>query len=83
MINIRGFYEDYQREKQSGGGQRDRPAIIKRGAGTAVLWFLTKLFTAVLYVAATALSSVGLTALINKPLRDMLFELVAKTFFGN
>ena len=79
---MRGFYEDYQREKHS-GDPRDRPAIVTRGAGAAVWWFLTKLFTAVLYIAATALSSVGLTTLINKPLRDMLFELVRRTFFGN
>ena len=79
---MRGFYEDYQREKQS-GSQRDRPAMIRKGAGTAVLRFFHKLFTAVLYVAATALSSVGITTLINKTLRDMLVELVTKTFFGN
>ena len=78
----RGFYEDYQREKQSEGHQRDRPAMIRRGAGTAVLSFFQKLFTAVLYLTATVLSSVGLTTLINKPLRDMLFELAKKVFFG-
>ena len=114
---MRGFYEDYQKEKQETGGARDRPAnngvpakpigfvgrggttecsecplqsgrsgtkfvTTRRNAGTAVAGFFTKLFTAVLYLAATALSSVGLTTLINKPLRDMLFELVRKTFYG-
>jgi hypothetical protein len=80
---MRGFYEDYQKEKQETGGARDRPAMIRRNAGTAIIGFIAKLFTAVLYIAATALSSVGLTTLINKPLRDMLFELARKTFFGN
>jgi len=77
-----GFYEDYQKEKQVTGRQRDGPVMIQKSAGTAVLSFFHKLFTAVLYLAATALSSVGLTTLINKPLRDMLFELVQKVFFG-
>lgn len=79
---MRGFYEDYQKEKQGDFRQRDRPAMIRGGAGTAVLGFFHKLFTAVLYIAATALSSVGLTTLLNKPLRDMLFELARKVFFG-
>jgi hypothetical protein len=35
-----------------------------------------------LYLSATVLSSVGLTALINKPLRDMLLELAKNVFFG-
>jgi hypothetical protein len=56
--------------------------LIKRSAGTAVVSFIGKLATAVLYLAAPALSSVGLTTLLNKPLRDMLFELARKTFFG-
>jgi hypothetical protein len=80
---MRGFYEDYTREKQSGGRQRDSPVMIRRNSLTAVSGFFRKLFTAVLYIAATALSSVGLTTLINKPLRDMLFGLARKTFFGN
>jgi hypothetical protein len=84
---MRGFYEDYKREKQNGGRQRDTPAnghaMIRRNGLTAVSGFFRKLFTAVLYIAATALSSVGLTTLINKPLRDMLFGLARKTFFGN
>jgi len=79
---MRGFYEDYQKEKQNEGRQRDSPAMIHGGAGRAVLGFFHKLFTAVLYIAATALSSVGLTTLLNKPLRDMLFELARKMFFG-
>ena len=79
---MRGFYEDYQKEKQGENQQRDRPAMIRRSAGAAVTGFFGRLFTAVLYLAATALSSVGLTTLINKPLRDMLFELVRRTFFG-
>ena len=79
----RGFYEDYQREKENENHQRDRPAVIRRSAGTAVLSFFHKLFIAVLYLNATVLSSVGVTTLINKPLRDMLVELVKKTFFGN
>jgi hypothetical protein len=79
----RGFYEDYQREKQGEERQRDRPAMIKRGVGTAVLSFFHKLFAAVLYLTATALSSVGLTTLINKPLRDMLFALARQVFLGN
>ena len=57
--------------------------MIRKNAGTAVLSFFHKLFTTVLYFAATALSSVGITTLINKVLRDMLFELVTNTFFGN
>jgi hypothetical protein len=81
---MRGFYEDYQKEKRNiGGSARDRPAVIKHGAGTAAASFFGKLFTAVLYIIATALSSVGLTTLINKPLRDMLFELARNTFFGS
>ena len=79
---MRGFYDDYQRKKQ-GGNPRDRPAIIRKNAGTTVLSFFHKLFTTVLYLAASALSSVGITTLINKDLRDMLVELVSKTFFGN
>ena len=77
----RGFYEEYQREKNN-ENQRDRPAIIRRNAGTAIMSFFHKFFTAVLYFTASVLSSVGLTTLINKPLRDMLAELVKKTFFG-
>jgi hypothetical protein len=80
---MRGFYEDYQKEKQNEGWQRDRSAMIRWSAGAAVTGFLGKLFTAVLYLAATALSSVGLTTLLNKPLRDRLFELVRNVFFGN
>ena len=71
-----------QREKQ-GGRPRDRPVMIRKNAGMAVLSFFHKLFTAVLYLAATVLSSVGITTLINKALRDLLFELITKTFFGN
>ena len=78
-MSNRGFYEDYQREKQTGTQQR---SIIKNSAGTAVMGFFGKLLTAFLYLAATALSSVGLTTLINKPLRDMLFELVGNLFSG-
>jgi hypothetical protein len=82
---VRGFYEDYIREKQAGQNQSDRPhsdrsVMIRQRKGTAVLAFIRKLFTAVIYLAASALSSVGLTTLINKPLRDMLLELVTKTF---
>ena len=75
----RGFYDDYQREKQTGGQQRP---VIRKSAGAAVTGFFGKLLTAALYLTATALSSVGLTTLINKPLRDMLFELVRKLFSG-
>jgi hypothetical protein len=82
VIPLRGFYEDYQKEKQAGNGARDRPATIRHRAGTAVMSFFTKLFTAVLYIAATALSSVGLTTLINKPLRDLLFDLARRVFSG-
>ena len=82
---MRGFYEDYQREKNDrhGGNIRDRPTIIKRGMGTSILWFLAKLLSTIIYTAVTALSSVGLTTLINKPLRDMLIEIVKKTFMGD
>jgi hypothetical protein len=93
----RGFYEDYQedglmlskttsnvgqREKRY-VEQRERPAMIRKNMGTAVIGLFAKLFTAILYLAATALSSVGLTTLINKPLRDLLFETVANLFIGN
>jgi hypothetical protein len=82
-MKMRGFFEDYQKEKQNEGQRRDRPAMIRGSAGTAVMGFFGKLFTAVLYIAATALSSVGLTTLLNKPLRDMLFALARKVFFGD
>jgi len=77
ILPNRGFFEDYQKNKQSGTQQRP---IIRNNIGTAITGFLGKLMTAVLYLTATALSSVGLTTLINKPLRDMLFELVRKLF---
>ncbi|MDR1208769.1 MAG: hypothetical protein LBK41_00395 [Clostridiales bacterium] len=73
----RGFYEDYQREK------RERPTMIRKNTGTAVISFFAKLFAAILYLTATALSSVGLTTLINKPLRDLFFETATKLFLGN
>ncbi|MDR2903088.1 MAG: hypothetical protein LBU77_01045 [Clostridiales bacterium] len=76
------FFEDYQRKKQENCRPRDRPAMINKGFGTAVLGFFQKLFTAVLYLLATVLSSIGLTVLLNKPLRDMLFELALTVFFG-
>jgi len=79
----RGFYEDYQREKRGEGLARDRPAMIRRSGLTAVTSFFSKLFTAVLYLSATVLSSIGLTTLINKPLRDMLFALVRSVFYGS
>jgi hypothetical protein len=78
---MRGFYEDYRKEKQSGDA-RDRPAMIRRNAGMAVAVFFSKLFTAVLYLTATILSSVGLTTLINKLLRDMLFDIARSVFLG-
>ena len=53
------------------------------GFSTTVIEFFKSLITAVLYFAAVVLSSVGLTTLANKPLRDMLIDLVTKTFFGN
>jgi hypothetical protein len=80
---VRGFYEDYQKEKRGEERQRDRPAVIYGGAGAAAIGFFHKFLAAVLYLAATALSSVGLTTLLNKPLRDMLLELACRTFFGN
>jgi len=71
-----GFYDDYKREKQ-----KSQPTVIKRSLGTAVFEFVTKLFTAVFYLCAILLSSVGLTTLINRPLRDMLYELIKNIFF--
>ena len=79
----RGFYEEYQREKLNEGYQRDRPAVIHRGAGNLIVTFLHKLLAAVIYLTITALSSVGLTTLINQPLRDLLFDLARKVFFGD
>jgi len=76
----RGFYESYKQDKE----QHERQIIMQNtGFGTAVIEFFKSLITAVLYLAAVALSSIGLTTLANKPLRDMLFDLVIKTFFGN
>jgi hypothetical protein len=80
---VRGFYEDYRRENRDGERRRDPPAMTRGGAGAAVLSFFRKLFAAALYIAVTAMSSVGLTTILNKPLRDMLFELARKTFFGS
>ncbi|MDR2089112.1 MAG: hypothetical protein LBP73_07125 [Clostridiales Family XIII bacterium] len=77
---MRGFYEDYRRQKQI-GGVGSVPVPTHGGAGAAVVFF-GKLFAAVLYAAATALSCVGLTTLINKPLRDMLFDIARSAFFG-
>ncbi len=79
---MRSFFEDYQREKHGGGRQRDRPALIRRGAGAAVWSFFRKLFTAVLYAAVTALSGAGLAALLHEPSREMLLELAVNTFWG-
>ena len=47
----------------------------------AVIEFIMKLFTAVLYLCVIALSSVGLTTLLNRPLRDMMFEIIQNIFF--
>jgi hypothetical protein len=79
---LRDFYEDYERKRHGEARQRDSPAMIRRSGFTAVKSFFTKLFTAVLYIVITALSGAGLTALLYKPIRDMLFELVQNTFFG-
>ena len=78
----RGFYEDYIKAKtQNQTEHTERPAMIRRSFGTAVFEFLAKLFTAVLYLCVIFLSSVGLTTLINRPLRDMLFEIIQNMFF--
>ena len=79
---MRNFFEDYQRETQGGGRQRDRPALIRRGFGAAVWSVFTKLLIAVSFAAATALSGAGLAALLHEPSRDMLFELAVNTFWG-
>ena len=79
---VRRFYEDYQRER-SGGAGRAGPPVIRKNAGTAVVGFFTGSITAVLCLAATILSSVGLTVLINKPLRDMLFAFARSVFTGD
>lgn len=78
----RGFYEDYQKNKEQKVGS-DRPVLIRNSAASAIASFISRLITTVMYLAAICLSSVGLTTLINKPLRDMLFELISKLFFGN
>jgi len=76
----RGFYEGYRQDKE----KQERQIIVQNaGFGTAAIEFFKSLITAVLYFAAVVLSSVGLTTLANKPLRDMLIDLVTKTFFGN
>ena len=76
----RGFYESYRHDRE----RQERPIIVRNaGFGTAVIEFFRSLITAVLYLAAVVLSSVGLTTLANKPLRDMLIDLVIKTFFGS
>jgi hypothetical protein len=80
---MRGFYENYKFERRGDNRERDGPAVIRGGAGTAISGFFAKFFAAVLHVAAATLSSIGLTTLINKPLRDMLFVLARNTFFGN
>jgi hypothetical protein len=76
-----GFYEDYKREKQK-SQDNAKTAVIKRSFGMAAVEFITKLFTAVIYLFVIALSSVGATTLLNGQLRDMLFELVKSTFFS-
>jgi hypothetical protein len=79
----RSFFEHYQKEKQDENRERAGPAVIRQSAMSAAIDFLGKLFSAVFHIAAAALSSVGLTTLINKPLREMLFALARSTFFGN
>jgi len=75
-----GFYEDYRRKKQK-SQNNNKTVVIKRSFGMAVFEFMAKLFTAVLYLCVIFLSSVGLTTLINRPLRDMLFEIIQNMFF--
>jgi hypothetical protein len=77
----RRFYEDF---KADCGKTAAEHRVIVRNAGVlaAVGEFLRGLVTALLYISAVALSSVGLTALLTKPIRDMLIELAQKTFFG-
>lgn len=78
----RGFYEDFNKESGGKGSAEHRIIIRNAGALAAVGEFLRSLFTALLYISAIALSSVGLTALLNKPIRDMMIELIQRTFFG-
>ena len=78
----RGFYEDYIKDKtQKQMEHTERPAMIRQSFGTAVIEFFSKLFAAVFYLCVITLSSTGLTCLINRPIRDMLFELVKNMFF--
>ena len=78
----RGFYEDFKRE--SNGKATAEHRVIVRNAGVLAMVgeFLRGVFTALMYISAIALSSVGLTAILNKPIRDMLLELARRTFFG-
>jgi hypothetical protein len=77
----RSFYEDFKADRGKTAAEH-RVIVRNTGVLAAVGEFLRGLLTTALYISAVALSSVGLTALLNKPIRDMLIELVQKTFFG-
>ena len=84
-----GFYEDYRAARELEKSKetqvhmpRDRPALIRRGFGAAVCRFFRGLLSAVLYTTALILSSVGMTTLLHKNLRDLLIEVMARMVFG-
>jgi|GEM_PF-4381629 len=79
----RGFYESYKEQKETQAHMpRDRPALIRRGIGAAVWRLFRGLLSTVFFTMALILSSVGLTTLLHKPLRDLLIEVLARMVFG-
>lgn len=78
----RSFFEGYLQDTQGQAKQRDRPALIRRGAWAAVWGFIHKLFSAVFHVAVSVLSLIGLSVLAYAPLREILIALVYDTVTG-
>ena len=69
----KGFFESYSAET----AQKERQIIVQKKGALAVIGdFFTSLVTAIMYICMVILSSIGLTTLLNRPLRDMLFEIV-------
>lgn len=71
-----GFYKQYQAEQQALARQPiGKPEPWWKQLLTAITWTLRVLF----YLALFVLSSVGATALVNEPIRDLML----KTLFPN
>ena len=86
-----GFYKEFKEKKQRQereaqareqyGAEENRPIIINDRANTSLRFFrhvsgvFGIFFRIIFYIAVTLLSSVGLTALINQPIREQLIQL--------